>query len=102
MRPWPTGPLLAEATRPRRHPVGDRWFVDETYVKISGISRYVYRAVGQHGQVIDALVLETRDHRRSQEVLHLRRPSTTDGEPLDDWLQGVLWWIARLARLSTT
>jgi hypothetical protein len=26
-------PLLVEAARPRRHAVGDRWFVDETYVK---------------------------------------------------------------------
>ena len=25
--------LLAEAARPCRHAVGDRWFVDETYVK---------------------------------------------------------------------
>jgi IS6 family transposase len=29
-------PLLAEAARPCRHRVGDRWWVDETYVKVSG------------------------------------------------------------------
>jgi hypothetical protein len=29
-------PLLAEAARPRRRRVGDRWWVDETYVKVSG------------------------------------------------------------------
>ena len=29
-------PLLAEAARPCRHAVGDRWFVDETYVKVAG------------------------------------------------------------------
>jgi transposase, IS6 family len=28
--------LLAEAARPCRHAVGDRWFVDETYVKVAG------------------------------------------------------------------
>ena len=33
-------PLLAEAGRPCRHPVGDRWFVDETYVKVAGRWRY--------------------------------------------------------------
>jgi transposase, IS6 family len=29
-------PLLAEAARPCRHGVGDRWQVDETYVKVAG------------------------------------------------------------------
>jgi len=29
-------PLLAEAARPCRHAVGDRWQVDETYLKIAG------------------------------------------------------------------
>ena len=46
-------PLLIEAARPCRHVVGNRSFVDETYVKVAGVWRYVYRAVDQHGQVID-------------------------------------------------
>jgi IS6 family transposase len=46
-------PLLADAARPCRHLVGDRWFVDETYVKVAGRWRYVYRAIDQFGQVID-------------------------------------------------
>ena len=29
-------PLLADAARPCRHAPGDRWFVDETYVKVAG------------------------------------------------------------------
>ena len=29
-------PLLVDATRPRRHAAGVRWFVDETYVKVAG------------------------------------------------------------------
>jgi hypothetical protein len=28
--------LLVEAARPCRHSVGDRWFVDETYVRVAG------------------------------------------------------------------
>jgi transposase-like protein len=54
-------PLLAEAARPCRHSPGDRWFVDETYVKVNGVWRYVYRAIDQHGQVIDVLVSKRRD-----------------------------------------
>jgi len=44
-------PLLAEAERPCRHAVGSRWWVDETYVKVAGRWRYVYRAVDQSRQV---------------------------------------------------
>src|SRR4051812_31301095 len=29
-------PLLADAARPGRHALGDRWQVDETYVKVAG------------------------------------------------------------------
>jgi transposase-like protein len=54
-------PLLIDAARPVRHLAGDRWFVDETYVKVSGVWSYVYRAVDQHGQVIDVYVSQRRD-----------------------------------------
>ncbi len=54
-------PLLADAARFTRHAPGDRWFVDETYVKVNGVWRYVYRAIDQHGQVIDVLVSTWRD-----------------------------------------
>jgi transposase-like protein len=54
-------PLLIDAARPCRHSVGDRWFVDETYVKVAGVWRYVYRAVDQYGQVIDVYVSRRRD-----------------------------------------
>ncbi|MEV0133973.1 IS6 family transposase [Dactylosporangium sp. NPDC050688] len=54
-------PLLADAARFCRHAPGDRWFTDETYVKVNGVWRYVYRAVDQHGQVIDVIVSARRD-----------------------------------------
>ncbi len=54
-------PLVIDAVRPCRHAVGDRWFVDETYVKVAGTGRYVYRAIDQHGQVIDVLVSTKRE-----------------------------------------
>jgi len=54
-------PLLAGAARFTRRSPGDRWFVDETYVKVNGVWRYVYRAIDQHGQVIDVLVSTRRD-----------------------------------------
>jgi transposase-like protein len=54
-------PELIDAARPSRHSVGDRWFVDETYVKVAGRWTYLYRAVDQHGQVIDVLLSQRRD-----------------------------------------
>ena len=63
-------PLLTEAARPCRHAIGDRWQVDESYVKVAGQWRYVYRAVDQLGQVVDVFVSRQRDatasHRSSK------------------------------------
>ena len=50
-----------EAARPCRHALGDRWFAGETYVKVAGAWTYLYRAVDQYGQVIDALLSGRRD-----------------------------------------
>ena len=63
-------PLLADAARFCRHSPGDRWYVDETYVKVNGVWRYVYRAVDQHGQVIDVLVSTRRDAQAAQRFFH--------------------------------
>jgi IS6 family transposase len=49
-------PLLADAAWFARHSPGERWFLDETYVKVNGVWRYGYRALDQHGQVIDVLL----------------------------------------------
>jgi IS6 family transposase len=54
-------PLIINAARPCRHSVGDRWFVDETYVRVAGTWRYVYRAVDQHGQIIEVFVSKRRN-----------------------------------------
>ena len=43
-------PEFIDAARPARHSMGDRWFVDETYVKVAGRWTYLYRAVDQHRQ----------------------------------------------------
>ncbi len=72
-------PLLAEAARPSRRPVGDRWYVDETYVKVGGAWRYVYRAVDQQGQIIDVYVSAKRDSAAAR--VFFDRALTTAGSP---------------------
>jgi DDE domain len=41
------------------HP-GDKWHLDEVFVKINGITHYLWRAVDQHGNVLDVLVQSRR------------------------------------------
>jgi transposase-like protein len=55
-----TGEFI-DAARPVRHVPGDRWFVNETYVKVAGRWTYLYRAVDQHGQVVDVLLSTHRN-----------------------------------------
>jgi transposase-like protein len=54
-------PEFAEAAAARRHIVGDRWHVDETYLKVGGTWRYLFRAIDQFGQVIDVYRSSRRD-----------------------------------------
>ncbi len=54
-------PLFIDAARPGRHAPGDRWFVDETYLKVAGRWVCLYPAIDQRGQVIDVLGSEKRD-----------------------------------------
>jgi IS6 family transposase len=39
-------PEFIEAARPCRHAPGDRWFVDETFVKVAGTWTYLYPGGG--------------------------------------------------------
>jgi IS6 family transposase len=44
------GPLLAGEIRRRARPLGRRWYVDETYVRVAGVWACLYRAVDETGQ----------------------------------------------------
>jgi DDE domain len=54
-------PELIDAARPSRHVARDRWFVDQTYLKVAGRWVYVHRTIDQYGQVIDVLASPKRD-----------------------------------------
>ena len=75
-------PLLAEAARPCRHAVGNRWHVDETYVKVAGRWRYVFRAIDQLGQVIDVFVSAQRDGRAARRFFE-HAIGTTKARPME-------------------
>ena len=54
------------ATQPKKwknyaRPVGSFWRVDETYIKVKGQWRYIYRAVDKQGQTVDFMLSKNRD-----------------------------------------
>src|SRR5712692_3513061 len=54
-------PQLEEAFHRRKRPVWVSWRMDETYIRVKGEWRYLYRAVDKYGQTIDFLLTEQRD-----------------------------------------
>ncbi|MFF3934102.1 IS6 family transposase [Streptomyces hirsutus] len=55
------GQVYANALRRRRPRPGDKWHLDEVFVKINGELKYLWRAVDQNGNVLDILVQNRRD-----------------------------------------
>jgi transposase-like protein len=54
-------PVLEKAFRRRKRPVGKSWRMDETYIRVKGEWRYLYRAVDKDGNTIDFLLRAHRD-----------------------------------------
>jgi len=54
-------PLLDKAFRRHKRTIGQRWRMDETYIKIKGQWKYLYRAVDTDGKTIDSLLTAKRD-----------------------------------------
>jgi putative transposase len=55
------GPDYANQLRRRRPRPGDKWHLDEVFIKINGTTHYLWRAVDQHGDVLDILVQSRRN-----------------------------------------
>ncbi len=59
-------PGLEKRTRPHLCSTNDSWQVDETYVKVKGKWKYLYRAVDSAGNTIDFMLSAKRDRRAAK------------------------------------
>src|SRR3954451_8226753 len=55
------GKQYVDGLRRRRPRTGDKWHLDEVFLKINGVTHYLWRAVDQNGVVLDILVQPKRD-----------------------------------------
>src|SRR5215510_9615791 len=84
-------PLLEEAFHRRKRAVWVSWRMDETYIKVKGQWRYLYRAVDKYGQTSDFLLTEHRDTEAALRFLKkaicrngLPETSTIDGSDANE------------------
>ncbi|MBB5445498.1 transposase-like protein [Paraburkholderia sp. WSM4177] len=62
-------PVLEKAFRRRERPVGKSWQMDETYIRVKGEWRYLYRSVDKEGNTIDFLLRAHRDKTAARRYL---------------------------------
>src|ERR687886_1686496 len=63
------GQDFANEIRRRLPRAGDKWHLDEVVITIAGTKHWLWRAVGQHGVVLDVLVQSRRDAAAAKRLL---------------------------------
>ena len=73
-------PELDKRCRPYLRSTNDSWRVDETYIKVKGVWKYLYRAVDSEGNTLDFLLSAKRDAKAAKQFLKkvLNAPHTID------------------------
>ncbi len=72
-------PVLEKAFCCHKRPVGRSWRVDETYIKVKGQWKYLYRAVDKAGNTIDFLLRAHRDKAAARR--YFEKSFAQNGEP---------------------
>src|SRR5260370_23529460 len=71
---------VAERCRPHLKPTNKSYRIDETYIKVKGEDKYLYRALDSTGQTIDFLLTAKRDTAAAKRFL--RRAIDASGNPM--------------------
>ena len=72
-------PLLEKIFRKHKRPVGGSWRMDETYIKVRGQWKYLYRAVDKEGKTIDFLLRDKRD--KAAATRFFKKAMRQNGDP---------------------
>jgi putative transposase len=63
------GPQIARNLRRRQARPGDVWYLDEVVVKCAGTKFWLWRAVDQHGTVLEEILQKRRDKKAAKRLL---------------------------------
>ena len=97
-------PMVTDNLRSkRRGTAGRSWYLDETYIKVSGRWCYLYRAIDRDGNLLDSMLSEHRDRDAARRFLRrlidaqVRKPLrlTTDKHPA--YTKAIRWIVGRKA-----
>jgi len=72
-------PEIEKKFRKYKNPVGTSWRMDETYIKIKGQWKYLYRAVDKEGRTVDFLLAAKRDRKAAKRFF--KKAIGTNGTP---------------------
>jgi putative transposase len=72
-------PVLANEAQRRKRGVGISWRLDETYIKVRGQWKYLYRAVDKVGDTIDFMLTAKRDTKAA--LRFIRQAIRNNGTP---------------------
>ena len=62
-------PLIEKLSRKHKRPVSGSWRMDETYIKVKGVWKYLYRAVDKQGRLIDFMLSDRRNTKAARRFL---------------------------------
>ncbi len=86
-------PVFEKEFRKRKRPVGESWRVDETYVKVKGQWKYVYRAVDKVGNAVDFLLRAHRDKAAARRYVK-RRLNRVASQRQSPWAGAAPIWLS--------
>lgn len=72
-------PRIEKAFRKSKKRAGHRWRLDETYIRVKGQWKYLYRAVDKQGNTVDFLLTDKRDKKAA--LRFLKKAIGTNGKP---------------------